>query len=182
MKNLLLQKLRDRSLSIENFREFSYQLACHIAEEKKNRLSDEPILVIILRAGIAMLSAFLESFPKSPVGFIGLARDEKTAQASLYYKKLPDFPPDKEILILEPMIATGGSANLAMQTLQKRGVNSKKTTLISFLAAPEGLSFLTKQYPFLTIETVEIDQGLDPQKFIVPGIGDFGDRFFGNVS
>ncbi len=181
-KEQLLNRLRDRSLPMESFREVTYRISCIIAEEKKKELTKDPILVVILRAGMALLPSFLESFPSSPVGFLGLARDETTAKANLYYEKMPRFENGHPILLLEPMVATGGSASLALQRLENKGVDSKRVTLLSFMAAPEGLSKLMKEYPSLSIEPIAIDEGLDAQKFIVPGMGDFGDRFFGNLS
>lgn len=107
-----------------------------------------------------------------------MRRDERTAIASLYYQKLPPIHSDIPILLLDPMIATGGSACLAVKSLKDAGAADKQITLISFIASPEGLTYLQSQYPEVNVVVAQVDEGLDVQKRIIPGLGDFGDRYF----
>lgn len=181
-KDALLDILRDRSLSLEKFRKTTHELSLNLAKENKERLFEKPILIVILRAGMALLPAFLERFPDSPVGFLGIARDEKTAKAGLYYEKLPPISSKDTLLILDPMIATAGSICLAITILCKHKATVENMHIVSLLCAPEGLNQLSEKYASAHFTTVSIDEGLDDKKFIVPGLGDFGDRFFGNVS
>jgi len=137
-----------------------------------------PIVVIpILRAGLGMLPSFLEMFPNASVGYIGLERDEDTAIATEYYCKLPILNGSK-IFIIDPMLATGGSACKALEVLQNK-VPSRDCTLLSILSAPEGISRVQKEFPPVHIVTAAIDRQLDINQYIRPGLGDFGDRLFG---
>lgn len=181
MKEKFLNQLRDRSLPIWNFREISLSLSKLMASEiiKQIPKSEKVILIAILRAGLALLPAFQEKFIGAPIGLIGIRREEETALPHLYYEKLPPFSPSDHILVLDPILATGGSANLALDLLKKRG--GKKGTLISVISAPEGISLIQQNHPSISLYTVVKDQGLDAKKFIVPGIGDFGDRYFGTI-
>jgi uracil phosphoribosyltransferase len=142
-------------------------------------MANDIILVPVLRAGLAMLSSVQDLFPAARVGFVGLERDEKTAVAREYYNKIPNIDPMHEIFILDPMLATGGSFDDAVVILQKRG--AKKLTLVCIVAAPEGLRLIQAKHPKVGIYTAAIDDHLNDRKYIVPGLGDFGDRYFGTL-
>lgn len=140
-----------------------------------------PIGVVpILRAGLALLDGAQNILPIASTYHLGLARNEETLEASCYLNKLPDkFPPQTRILILEPMLATGGSIMMAMKELTSRGVDSALIRIISVVAAPPALQKLSAEYPGLNIYTAIIDEGLNSKGYIVPGLGDAGDRAFG---
>jgi uracil phosphoribosyltransferase len=177
---VLIDKLRDRTLDTALFRDYTEKIGILLANKYRHLFLDQtpPILIVILRAGAALLPSFLQSFPDSPVGFIGLQRDEKTKKAHKYYEKLPMISDKDHFLVLEPMLATGGSAISAVELLKEKGAKENKIHFISLLAAPIGISALENQFPTMAIDVVQVDQGLDQDKFIVPGLGDFGDRFF----
>lgn len=181
MKAELLDQLRDRKISIENFRKISLTLSKLIALEIFQRIDPEQrvVLVAILRAGLVLLPAFQDQFMGAPIGLIGIRRDEKTALPHLYYEKLPPLPGSSHILIFDPMLATGGSANLAINLLKAHGKH--RMTLISMIAAPQGIELIQKGHPEVSQYTASIDKGLDQKKYIVPGLGDFGDRYFGTI-
>jgi uracil phosphoribosyltransferase len=134
------------------------------------------VAVPILRAGLAMLEAVTELFPEVAVGYIGLERDHATFQPSAYYTKLPPLE-GAYVLLLDPMLATGGSAAAACASLF--GAGPARVTLLSVVAAPEGIARLEAEHPSLDIVTVAVDERLNDQAYIVPGLGDFGDRLFG---
>lgn len=140
-----------------------------------------PIAVVpILRAGLALLEGAQSLLPLASVYHLGLVRDEKTLIASCYLNKLPQqFKPNTRVLITEPMLATGGSIMMAMNELVQRGIDPALTRTISVVAAPPALQKLSAAYPGLVIYTATIDEGLNHQGFIVPGLGDAGDRAFG---
>lgn len=133
-------------------------------------------LVPILRAGLGMIDPVLSLIPSAEVWHLGLYRDEETAQPVEYYSKLPDGRPVDLALVLDPMLATGGSAIAAYQTLKRWGV--KEIRLLSIIAAPEGIQRLEEECPDLGVFVCAIDSHLNDQKFIVPGLGDAGDRIF----
>jgi uracil phosphoribosyltransferase len=132
--------------------------------------------VPILRAGLGMLEAVTELFPEVAVGYLGLERDHATFQPSTYYSKLPDIG-GSYVLLLDPMLATGGSAAAACASLFAAG--PAKVTLLSVVAAPEGIARLEADHPSLDVVTAAVDERLNDQAYIVPGLGDFGDRLFG---
>jgi len=134
------------------------------------------VAVPILRAGLGMLEAVTELFPEVAVGYLGLERDHATFQPSTYYSKLPDIG-GSYVLLLDPMLATGGSAAAACASLYAAG--PAKVTLLSVVAAPEGIRRLTEEHPSLDVITAAVDERLNDQAYIVPGLGDFGDRLFG---
>ena len=140
-------------------------------------VDDSLVLVPVLRAGLSMLFAALEFLPWASVGFIGLERDEKTAIAHEYYKKFPDNLESKRILILDPMLATGGSLIDTMTALQQKGARDVRAVCV--VAAPEGIKLVNSTFPEMKIFTAAVDNHLNDQKYIVPGLGDFGDRYFG---
>ena len=140
-----------------------------------------PIGVVpILRAGLALLDGAQNVLPIASTYHLGLVRNEETLETSCYLNKLPEkFTPQTRILILEPMLATGGSIMMAMSELTSRGVDSTLIRIVSVVAAPPALQKLSLEYPGLNIYTAIIDEGLNSKGYIVPGLGDAGDRAFG---
>ena len=133
--------------------------------------------VPILRAGIGMLDGVLSMVPAAKVGHIGLYRDPQTLQPVKYYCKLPSDINEREVIVLDPMLATGGSAVAAIQMLKESGAANIKFMCI--IAAPEGLNALTEAHPDVQVYCAALDEKLNDEKFIVPGLGDCGDRIFG---
>ena len=137
-------------------------------------------IVPILGAGLVLLEEVQKVLPVAAVYHLGLARDEESLEPSCYLNKLPEsFAPQTRIVILEPMLATGGSIALAMKEICARGVQPELVRIISVVAAPPALRQLSKNYPGLEIYTAIIDEGLNDRGYIVPGLGDAGDRAFG---
>jgi uracil phosphoribosyltransferase len=134
-------------------------------------------VVPVLRAGLGMLDAVLELVPGARVGHIGLQRDELTAIASKYYTKLPRDLADSHVLIIDPMLATGGSAVAALNLLRDAG--AREIRIICIVSAPEGVSLVEREFPRVHVYTPVVDEKLNDHKFIVPGLGDFGDRLYG---
>jgi uracil phosphoribosyltransferase len=134
------------------------------------------VAVPILRAGLGMLPPVLHLFPEITVGYVGLERDEQTAVARAYYQKLPPLD-GRAVLLLDPMLATGGSAAQALTALEAAGAGDIR--LLCVVAAPEGVNRLIHSHPHVPIYTAALDRELNPQKYIVPGLGDFGDRLYG---
>ncbi len=141
------------------------------------RLASRVVAVPVLRAGIGMLDAFLELVPSAAVGYFGLERNEETAVARRYYEKVPKNLEDAVVFLLDPMLATGGSAALAIDGL--KGLGARRIRLLSIVAAPEGVAHLAAAEPDVAIYAAAVDRGLNDRKFILPGLGDFGDRLFG---
>jgi uracil phosphoribosyltransferase len=141
------------------------------------RVTADVVVVPVLRAGLGMLDAVLELIPSARVGHIGLQRDESTAIASQYYSKLPSDLSDSFVLMIDPMLATGGSAVAALDLLRRAG--ARDVHMICIVAAPEGIALVEQHHPDVTIYTPAVDGGLNAHKFIVPGLGDFGDRLYG---
>src|SRR5947208_52998 len=143
------------------------------------RITRDVVVVPVLRAGLGMLDAILELIPSARVGHIGLQRDEMTAVASQYYSKLPARLDSSYVLMIDPMLATGGSAVAALDLLARAG--APVIRMICILAAPAGVALLERRHPGVAIYTPVVDRELNAQKFIVPGLGDFGDRLYGTV-
>ena len=141
------------------------------------KLHREVILVPVLRAGLGMLDSILQLIPHARVGFIGLKREEKTLQATAYHKSLPTDLSSFEIILIDPMLATGGSTVAAMNLLVEHG--AKHVRMVNLVAAPEGIRHVRKHFPTLPIFTAAIDSHLNKKGYIVPGLGDAGDRLFG---
>ena len=137
------------------------------------------VVVPVLRAGLGMLDAVLELLPAARVGHIGLQRDEATAIASKYYSKLPADLARSYVLMIDPMLATGGSAVAAIDLLKASG--AKTIAMICIVAAPEGVRLVEQHHPDVAVYTPVVDKHLDTHKYIVPGLGDFGDRLYGTV-
>lgn len=134
-------------------------------------------LIPILRAGLGMLDGMLNLMPAAKVGHIGLYRDPETFQPVEYYCKLPLDISERDLIVLDPMLATGGSAVAAIQFLKDKGARSIR--LVNLIAAPEGIEYVQKVHPDVDIYVAAIDQKLNDHKYIVPGLGDAGDRLFG---
>jgi uracil phosphoribosyltransferase len=148
-------------------------------EDAEGRVLAGPIVAIpILRAGLGMLDAVVELFPEVRVGYLGLERDEATFQPSEYYAKLPKLE-DASVFVLDPMLATGGSAEAALGSVKAAGADNVR--MVSVVSAPEGLKALEAAHPDVDITTAAIDRELNEQAYIMPGLGDFGDRLFGTV-
>ena len=135
------------------------------------------VVVPVLRAGLSMLDAVLQLIPSARVGHIGLQRDEATAVASRYYSKLPPDIGESHVLMVDPMLATGGSSAAAIDLVKAAGARS--IALVCVISAPEGVALLQRTHPDVDIYTPVVDRELDAHKFIVPGLGDFGDRLYG---
>jgi uracil phosphoribosyltransferase len=137
------------------------------------------VVVPVLRAGLGMLDAVLELLPTARVGHIGLQRDEATAIASRYYSKLPPNLAQSHVLMIDPMLATGGSAAAAIDLIKAAGATA--ISMICIVSAPEGVSLMERLHPDVAIFTPVVDTQLNAHKFIVPGLGDFGDRLYGTI-
>jgi len=136
----------------------------------------EVVAVPVLRAGLGLLAPVLELLPRVSVGYIGLERDEETALARIYYNKLPRLE-GKVPLLLDPMLATGGSGAMALDLIKEAG--GVEPRMICVVAAPEGVRVIEERHPEVRIFAAALDEGLNDRAFIVPGLGDFGDRLFG---
>ncbi len=146
----------------------------------KCQMIDEDIVVIpILRAGIGMLDAILSLIPSARVGFVGLERDEETALPTTYYKKMPRQIRDGISIIVDPMLATGGSTIAAIRMLKEKG--AERILVVCIVTCPEGLKAVGDAYPDVHIYTASIDPELNDKKYIVPGLGDAGDRLYGTI-
>jgi uracil phosphoribosyltransferase len=146
--------------------------------------SDIPIIVIpILRAGLMMCDAAIDMIPSARIYHVGLYRDEKTLQPVTYYNKLPAelHYENAHIIILDPMLATGGSISCAIEMIKKLGAQEHNIQIASIISAPEGIKSITTQYPKIKIYTGAMDHCLNEKAYIVPGLGDAGDRAFGTV-
>jgi uracil phosphoribosyltransferase len=135
------------------------------------------VAVPILRAGLGMLDPIVELFPDVSVGYIGLERDEETAVAASYYAKLPPSISGQTVFVLDPMLATGGSAAHAIQLVKDAGAGRVK--MLCIVAAPEGVAHLDEKHPDVAVYTGALDRQLNERKYILPGLGDFGDRLYG---
>jgi uracil phosphoribosyltransferase len=143
------------------------------------RLTPPVVVVPVLRAGLGMLDAVLALVPQARVGHIGLQRDEATAVASQYYARLPPGIDTSVVLVIDPMLATGGSAIAALDLL--RGAGASRMRIVCIVAAPEGVAAVRQRHPDVSIYTPVVDRGLNDAKFILPGLGDFGDRLYGTT-
>jgi uracil phosphoribosyltransferase len=191
-----LSRLRDKNTEPKKFRELVREIAALLAYEATADLQTVPReletplakmtgaelkenigLVPILRAGLGMVEGFWELMPSAEVWHIGLYRDEKTLRPVEYYNTLPLEPTVSVCLILDPMLATGGSATATADVLKRWGV--KKIKFVGLIAAPEGIAAMQKAHPDIPIHIAAIDDHLNERAYIVPGLGDAGDRQFG---
>ena len=149
-----------------------------VATTVQKQLAGKKLAIVpILRAGIGMVDGFLSLLPAAKVGHIGMYRDEETFQPVEYLVKLPEDIDQRQIFVVDPMLATGGSAILAVDSLKKRGAASIK--FVCLVAAPEGVAALQEAHPDVDIYTAALDEKLNEHGYIVPGLGDAGDRLFG---
>ncbi len=155
----------------------SFPIRTPLADTLGVRLARPPLLVPVLRAGLGMVDQALALLPQARVGFVGVARDEETHQPTGYLESLPDDLTDQPVLILDPMLATGGSMTHTVRLLQRRG--AVDITALCVVAAPEGIAALEETAPDARLFTVAVDDGLNEIAYIVPGLGDAGDRQFG---
>lgn len=197
MKEALLTVLRDKTTSTVLFRKTADQLALILAAEAASflpltqksvdtpfgvfsgkQLVSEILLVPILRAGIALLPPFLQLFPEAYIATIGASRDEKTAESHIYYANLPKMGKDRIALILDPMLATGGTACNATRLLLEQGASEENIFILGIISAAPGRELVAKTFPKTKIHYMAEDPILNEAKYIVPGLGDFGDRYF----
>ncbi len=192
-----LARLRDKRTQPQEFRRLLGEIAALMIYEatrtfrrQKNfrskrrshstsgfQLEREVVLVPVLRAGLGMLDSILQLIPHARVGFIGLKREETTLRAMFYHKSFPKNLGSFEVILIDPMLATGGSAVAAIDLLVEQG--AKHIRLVNLVAAPEGIRVVQKNYPRMPIFTAAVDKKLNGKGFIVPGLGDAGDRLFG---
>ncbi len=137
----------------------------------------EPVLISILRAGNGLLEGMLELVPSAPVGYIGLVRDPRTLQANEYCFKVPPQVADRPVVVLDPLLGTGNTASAALSRL--KGASARSIRLMSLLAAPEGIDTVAKAHPDVSVFTAAVDRCLDDHGYLVPGLGDAGDRLCG---
>jgi len=190
-----LARLRDRTTPCDEFRRLARRVSLLLAAEATRdlalaetsvetpletasvfRIASRVVAVPVLRAGLGMLDAFLELIPGAEVGYFGLERNEETAAARRYYEKVPRELGDAVVFLLDPMLATGGSAAMAVDGLL--GLGAREVRLLSIVAAPEGVAHLAAVVPDAIIFTAALDRALNDRKYILPGLGDFGDRLF----
>ncbi len=190
--------MRDKNTSVKDFRECAHEVALLIGYEatKDLILSDYEIetpitktigktiekqvaLIPILRAGLGMVDAMMDLIPAAKIGHIGLYRNEETLEPVEYYCKLPTDIAQRQVLVLDPMLATGGSAVAAINFIKKR--NAKNIKFCCIIAAPEGIKVLREAHPDVEIFCGALDEKLNENGYIVPGLGDAGDRLFGTL-
>lgn len=167
-------------LAVEATRDFalkSIPVATPLENTQGPILSEAVVLVPILRAGLGMLPPFRALLPQAAVLFIGALRDEETLEPSLYLDRIPPVTPDARVVLLDPMLASGGTAVTILNFLKERGAG--RLLLVCCLSSPEGIRRVQEAHPDATIFTGAIDRGLDERGFILPGLGDAGDRQFG---
>lgn len=150
-----------------------------IESAKGYKLKHDVVLIPVLRAGLGMVEGFLQLIPDAKLGHVGLERNETTLKPNSYYLKTPKNLNDSEVILLDPMLATGGSASAAISYLKKRG--AKNLVFACLLAAPEGVNKLLIEHPDLIIFSAALDRQLNKKGYIVPGLGDAGDRTFGTL-
>ncbi|HEX7090416.1 MAG TPA: uracil phosphoribosyltransferase [Longimicrobiales bacterium] len=192
-----LTVLRDRNTSKKMFRELVDEITMLLAYEVTRDLPLEPVpvetplerttgymvsgkklvLVPVLRAGLGMVEAMLRLMPSARVGHVGLYRDHDTLQPVEYYFKIPSEPEARDFIVLDPMLATGGSAAAAVQLLKERG--AARVRLVCLVAAPEGVRTLLERHPDVQVFAAALDRQLNAKGYILPGLGDAGDRLFG---
>jgi uracil phosphoribosyltransferase len=192
----VLVALRDRATPAHEFRRLARRVSLLLVAEatrdlaledtavetpletaRGRRLAARVVAVPVLRAGLGMLEAFLELVPRAQVGYFGLERNEETAVARRYYEKVPKDLGDAVVFLLDPMLATGGSAAMAIDGLH--GLGARRIRLLSIVAAPEGVEHLRQAAPDAVVYTAALDRELNARKYILPGLGDFGDRLYG---
>jgi len=191
----VLTHLRDKTTKPALFRTLSYQISLLLALEATRDLATEEkmietpmetmtgrvlarqlVVVPILRAGLGMVQPFQDIFPDVSIGYVGLERDHTTAIARSYYCKLPPLD-GKRVVVVDPMLATGGSAAQALDVVKAAG--AKELVFVCIVASPEGVATMEKSHPTVPIHAGALDRALNVKKYILPGLGDFGDRLYG---
>lgn len=193
--------LRQKETGTKDFREIVNEIARLLAYEvsrdlpledveietpltktvQKQIAGKKVVLVPILRAGLGMVDGILDLIPAARVGHVGMYRDEETMQPVEYFVKMPDNLEDRDIYVLDPMLATGGSAKLGMEALLKRGAKKENIKFICLVAAPEGVEAFSEDYPEIQIYAAALDERLNEDAYIIPGLGDAGDRLYGTL-
>lgn len=192
-----LTLIRDKNTGTKEFKELVKEVSMLMAYEVTRDLPLEEVeietpvcktktkvisgrklaIVPILRAGLGMVDGFLNLLPAAKVGHVGLYRDPETLEPVEYYCKLPTDVPERELIIVDPMLATGGSAKAAIRFIKERGATNIK--LVCLIAAPEGIASVHEEHPDVDIYAAAVDEKLNDHAYIVPGLGDAGDRLFG---
>lgn len=192
----IITHLRDKTTKPATFRTLAYQISLLLAIESTADIETEdrpietplesmtgrvmahqPLVVVpILRAGLGMVQPFTDMFPDVSVGYVGLERDHETAKPRSYYCKLPPLA-GRHVFVVDPMLATGGSAVQALTVIKEHGATDVR--LVSIVCAPEGVAEVEKHHPGTVIHTAALDRELNARKYILPGLGDFGDRLYG---
>jgi uracil phosphoribosyltransferase len=160
-----------------SFEVTSTPVSTPLERTRGHRLKREVVLIPVLRAGLGMLDPILTLIPNARVGFIGLKREESTLQAHFYHQSLPKNLRSCETILIDPMLATGGSAVAALDLIQAYG--GKRVRLVNLVASPEGVKTVRQSYPDIPIFTAALDRTINGKGFILPGLGDAGDRLFG---
>src|SRR6478752_9930143 len=189
--------LRDRTTTTRDFRQLAGEIAAFLCYEATRDLELEqwevetPLertaaarvsgkklgVVVILRAGVGMLDAVLDLIPVARVGFVGIYRDEQTLEPVEYYSKLPGDLAARDVIVLDPMLATGGSCSAAIRLCKEQG--ARRVTMVALVAAPPGVARLEADHPDVEVVVAALDRELNDQGFILPGLGDAGDRLYG---
>jgi len=191
--------IRDKNTGTKDFREVVNELARLLAYEvsrempvedveietpivksTQKRLAGKKVVIVpILRAGLGMVDGMLDLIPAAKVGHVGMYRDEQTMEPVEYFIKMPQNIDNRELLVVDPMLATGGSAIAAIDALKRRGAKTIK--FVCLVAAPEGVKALNEAHPEVTVYTASVDEKLNEDAYIIPGLGDAGDRLFGTL-
>lgn len=193
-----LSLIRDKDTGHKKFRELATEITMFVCYEALKEvqtkevpvqtplataschtIAEDIVVVPILRAGVGMLEGILELVPSARVGFLGMYRDEETATPVAYYQRLPKETAGGLNIIIDPMLATGGSTVAAIDVLKEAGANN--IVVVCIVSCPEGLAAVDSAHPDVTVYTASVDECLNEQKFIVPGLGDAGDRLFGTT-
>ena len=188
--------LRDVKSGSEAFRNATFRIGLHLAIASTTSLNIQPVevrtpmelttgveikgkvvIIPILRAGLGLVNAFQTVYPDCTIGYIGLRRNEKTFEAEEYYYSMPEISQYDKVIILEIMLATGGSTSSALSKLQLEGISDM--TLATIISAPEGIERIRTEFPKVKIISAALDRELNEKKYILPGLGDAGDRFSG---
>ena len=197
LKDHYLTIIRDKQTDFENFREYSSKLSYLLFIEGTKNIStktkpietpltsmngveieNENVAIAVLRAGLGLVDGVKNLLPSTSFGYIGVQRNEETANPEYYYENLPNLE-NKNVFILEPMLATGGSLSFAIDKVKEH--NPKSIIALTVISAPEGIERLKKEHSDITLVTAKIDEKLNENWYIVPGLGDMGDRLFGTT-
>lgn len=164
-------------VAMEHLETGPFPVVTPMTETIGQKLVSDVVVIPILRAGVGMLEGILNLVPNARVGFVGMYRDHDTKLPVTYYEKLPQNLVKPHFFIIDPMLATGGSVSASITALKEKGY--KDITVIAIISAPEGIRLVEEEHPDIKIYTASVDQCLDENKYIIPGLGDAGDRLFG---